>query len=202
MAYNGWTKHLGQTSSWHLICITVGSNPVWREREMKGSTSTVMYLSSRFTVVYNIHLLLQVEYHKSKSVLVAGRQLSYGLQCGSQSFLLISSLCRREKGHNTRQHDTTNNWSRYAGLTQPVLYCKVRQDLIWFKYWPAACMKALCMRNVSRGSRRLRRKTLMTPHSTLMSSTFSRPGLPFTRRSRSFASLISLSELRVGQSKS
>ena len=49
MAYNGWTKHLGQTSSWHLIGITVGSNSVWREREKEGSASTVMYLSSWFT---------------------------------------------------------------------------------------------------------------------------------------------------------
>ena len=28
MAYNGWTKHLGQTSSWHLVGVTVGGNPV------------------------------------------------------------------------------------------------------------------------------------------------------------------------------
>ena len=32
MAYNGWTKHLGQTSSWHLVGVTVGGNPVWKER--------------------------------------------------------------------------------------------------------------------------------------------------------------------------
>jgi len=28
MAHNGGAKHLGQTGSWHLVGITVGSNPV------------------------------------------------------------------------------------------------------------------------------------------------------------------------------
>jgi len=82
-----------------------------RERGKRFNSHVFVLMVHRplVTVVYNIHLLLQVEYHKSKSVLVAGGQLSYGLQCGSQSFLLISSLCRRDKGHNMRQHDVTNN---------------------------------------------------------------------------------------------
>ena len=107
MAYNGWSKHLGQTSSWHLVGVTVGGNPVWKERRRKVLRQSCIHAPqvSLYSGVC-VNLLLQVEYHKSKSVFVAGGQLSYGLQCRGQTFLLTLSLCR-DKGHNKSIRYTT-----------------------------------------------------------------------------------------------
>ena len=52
MAYNGWTKHLGQTSSWHLVGVTVGGNPVWKERRKCFDSHVFMLHRFLNTVVY------------------------------------------------------------------------------------------------------------------------------------------------------
>ena len=65
-------------------------------------------------------------------------------------------------------------------------------------YQPAACKKALCILKVRRGSLRHLRKSLSTPHTTLMSCTPSKKeGFPLAFSRRSLSSLTILSELQV-----